>query len=353
MGKNYFEMIRDGILVDGSGGGDAPAPVLIEKSVTANGTYTASSDNADGYSSVTVDVPSDTPTLITKSISANGTYSASDDSADGYSSVSVDVHPTLVEKTVSNMGTYNASDDNADGYSKVVVEKSQVTPSVYNVNVGLSKNTCPWTYLPKYFYIDSLSPSYNGRVVQNGKPVAQTSTTVTTNGTIDTTTNNSVVVNVANSYVAADEGKVVSNGALVAQGSDSVTENGTVDTTLINSLLVNVSASGNIAYNLSGDNANDAYIIDCGDYIYIFGTSIWNGSGTSVSSFNYTIPSGFDVSKIDSLSGGFLGGGNYYTKLYPSGSITISGNNLTLNFNTTSLPKNNDIWTVVRITKST
>ena len=31
---------------------------LIAKSVTANGTYTASSDNADGYSSVTVNVPS-------------------------------------------------------------------------------------------------------------------------------------------------------------------------------------------------------------------------------------------------------------------------------------------------------
>lgn len=50
-----------------------------------------------------------------------------------------------------------------------------------------------------------------------------------------------VVVNVPNSYTAGDEGKVVSNGALVAQTSDTVTQNGTVDTTLINSLLVNVS----------------------------------------------------------------------------------------------------------------
>lgn len=53
-----------------------------------------------------------------------------------------------------------------------------------------------------------------------------------------------VNVNVPNSYAAADEGKVVSNGALVAQTSDTVTQNGTVDTTLINSLLVNVQASG-------------------------------------------------------------------------------------------------------------
>lgn len=53
-----------------------------------------------------------------------------------------------------------------------------------------------------------------------------------------------VNVNVPNSYAAADEGKVVSNGALVAQTSDTVTTNDTYDTTLINSLTVNVSGGG-------------------------------------------------------------------------------------------------------------
>lgn len=53
-----------------------------------------------------------------------------------------------------------------------------------------------------------------------------------------------VNVNVPNSYAAADEGKVVSNGALVAQTSDTVTQNGTVDTTLIDELTVNVSGGG-------------------------------------------------------------------------------------------------------------
>lgn len=52
-----------------------------------------------------------------------------------------------------------------------------------------------------------------------------------------------VTVNVPNTYAAGDEGKVVSNGALVNQSSSSVTENGTVDTTLINSLNVNVNGS--------------------------------------------------------------------------------------------------------------
>ena len=34
-----------------------PSPILIEKTITENGTYNASSDDSDGYSSVTVDVP--------------------------------------------------------------------------------------------------------------------------------------------------------------------------------------------------------------------------------------------------------------------------------------------------------
>ena len=49
------------------------SPVLITKSITANGTYNASSDNADGYSSVTVNVSS-SGVGITREVSANGVY---------------------------------------------------------------------------------------------------------------------------------------------------------------------------------------------------------------------------------------------------------------------------------------
>ena len=89
-------------------GGGTVLPILIDKDITANGTYNASSDNADGYSKVVVDVQ---PTLIEKNVSANGTYNASSDNADGYSKVVVDVQPTLIEKNVSANGTYNASSD--------------------------------------------------------------------------------------------------------------------------------------------------------------------------------------------------------------------------------------------------
>lgn len=73
--------------------------------------------------------------------------------------------------------------------------------------------------------------------------------TIIQNGNYDPDDDNadgysSVAVNVPNSYEASDEGKVVSNGALVAQTSVTVTENGTVDTTTNDEVVVNVSGGG-------------------------------------------------------------------------------------------------------------
>lgn len=58
--------------------------------ITSNGTIT---EDVTNYANVeiAVNVPSGSPTLITKSITENGTYAASSDSADGYSSVTVNV----------------------------------------------------------------------------------------------------------------------------------------------------------------------------------------------------------------------------------------------------------------------
>lgn len=69
-------------------GNDYVQPVFVTKNITENGTYQASSDNADGYDEVNVNVQ---PTLLTKNINANGTYTAQSDNAYGYSSVNVNV----------------------------------------------------------------------------------------------------------------------------------------------------------------------------------------------------------------------------------------------------------------------
>ena len=125
--------------------------------------------------------------------------------ASAIESISSGGSATLVEKSISANGTYNASSDSADGYSKVVVS---VPASA--VDTGTKNITANGT---------------NQDVVGYAK----------------------VDVAVPNSYSAGDEGKVVSNGALVAQTSDTVTTNDTYDTTLINSLTVNV-ASGPSGY---------------------------------------------------------------------------------------------------------
>lgn len=68
--------------------------------------------------------------------------------------------------------------------------------------------------------------------------------TITENGTTTPPTGvdgfSSVTTNVPNSFSASDEGKVVSSGELVAQTSRTVTANGTIDTTLNNEVVVNV-----------------------------------------------------------------------------------------------------------------
>jgi len=70
---------------------DEAQPTLITKNITANGTYNAASDNADGFSAVVVNVPTSGGNLGTKTITANGTYNASADNYDGYSTVTVNV----------------------------------------------------------------------------------------------------------------------------------------------------------------------------------------------------------------------------------------------------------------------
>ena len=91
---------------------------------------------------------------------------------------------------------------------------------------------------------------------------------ITQNGTTDVTQYASASVNVPNSYSQSDEGKVVSNGALVAQTSDTVTTNDTYDTTLINSLTVNVSGGGGFTVN------------DILDKTASQTNVVWDGTGT-------------------------------------------------------------------------
>lgn len=132
-----------------------PQDILIEKSITENGTYYASADNAAGYFKVIVDTPVVPPVVLdhlVETITQNGTYNYNPEH-DGYSDAEITVnipatpldtmnithngtyHPPagrgfdevnvavpLGTKTITENGTYVATDDNLDGYSQVTID---------------------------------------------------------------------------------------------------------------------------------------------------------------------------------------------------------------------------------------
>lgn len=176
-------------------------------------------------------VSSPSTVLIDKTITANNTYNATDDNANGYSSVTVDV-----------ANSYTDSDEGKVVNNGALVVQTS-TSATTNGIVDTTLNNSIDINVPNTYTVND-----NGKVVDNQELVAQTAypDTVTTNNTYDTTNYNSITVDVANTYTNEDEGKVVNNGELVAQTAyaTEITENDTYDTTLYNSITVNVPSGG-------------------------------------------------------------------------------------------------------------
>lgn len=87
---------------------------LGSKTINMNGTYNSYTDDLNGYSSVSVNVPNGIS--ITEVANTTGTTAVIVGTE-----VSGDSSATLTTKTITVNGTYNASSDDADGYSQVVV----------------------------------------------------------------------------------------------------------------------------------------------------------------------------------------------------------------------------------------
>lgn len=114
--------IEDGKIKAASASRWSGGAVLEPLNVTANGDYTPPT-GTDGFDSVHVAVPG--ATLTTKSITQNGTYNASSDNADGYSSVTVAVPggATVEPLEVTQNGTYNPP-SGVNGFAPVTVNVS-------------------------------------------------------------------------------------------------------------------------------------------------------------------------------------------------------------------------------------
>ena len=96
------------------------ATVLTAATFASNGTYQAVAYNADGFSSVEVAVPE--PVLVAETFTQNGDYLPASYSADGFTAIHVAVPPsTFTSAVLATNGTFSASAYNADGFSTVEV----------------------------------------------------------------------------------------------------------------------------------------------------------------------------------------------------------------------------------------
>ena len=115
--------------------------VLGTKNITANGTYNASSDNLDGFSQVSVEVPQ--ATLGTKSITQNGTYNASADNLDGFSQVVVNVATGV--PLMSRADWDNLTDEEKQSYGLIAIQDA-----VSGFERGVLVNGADYVHVGKY-----------------------------------------------------------------------------------------------------------------------------------------------------------------------------------------------------------
>ena len=160
-----------------------------------------------------------------------------------------------------------------------------------------------------------------GKVVSNGSLVSQTTLNITTNGTYNTTTNNSTIVNVEQTvallFVTTEQGVTIT----VSKGSTTLpTQTSLSGEELIFSIpengTWNVSGSNNISTNINVNSTN-AYYVSVKPQI--FGVS-WDKSSSS--SFTRTDDASSFSEPIPSVNGS--SGSSPFDNIYPWSEMTIT-----------------------------
>ena len=266
--------------VDGMPSGSA---TLVEKTITENGVYSASSDSADGYSKVTVNVPASTPSLQNKSVSYTPSETAQSDTI--------------------------TADSGYDGLGEVSVSVGAVSPNY--VGSGVARRTsADWIVLdgtvtgPAGYYAEQVS-----KTVQSG-------TAGTPTATKGAVSNHSVAVtpSVTNStgYIegGTKTGTAVSVSASeLVSGTLSVTSSGTKDVTNYAAASIPAGTEGtptaskgtvsNHAVTVTPSVTNSAGFIDGGTHtgtaVTVSASELVSGSETKTANGTY------DVTNLQSL----------------------------------------------------
>jgi hypothetical protein len=142
-------------LLGGGGGGGGGEAVLINKTISANGTYNASDDNADGYSSVTVNVADSFLDNITTSVgfSLSGAVLTGDIDIDlgtrkwvsndnwlgchASTATNVTIHANGCSTTLGKLG--NGSSSNIHAVTLDVGDTPYAVPVQFAWNTGIHK----------------------------------------------------------------------------------------------------------------------------------------------------------------------------------------------------------------------
>lgn len=142
--------------------------LLVSTSITQNGSYS----RENGYSSITVNVPQtgSTAVLGVGSFSANGTYSASTDNFDGYSAITVNVPHTAY--TIEDTKAVNVSFTNTPIVvtpTKNNIQVTEITPNKkFSLNASSLRGINHYLYLGCFRDI-SINDRYAGNsVIYNG-----------------------------------------------------------------------------------------------------------------------------------------------------------------------------------------
>ena len=235
-------------------------------------------------------------TLITKNISANGTYNASSDSADGYSSVTVAVPASAVDTGTKNI-TANGNNQDVVGYAAVNV----AVPNSYSAG-------------------DEGKVVSNGALVSQTAHADVTPTT--SDQTIDTTTNNSikvkgdanlvagnikkdvVIFNTTGSYEGGGGGRKVT-GTVTGNGTKTISISGVTSApdiiVIYRSDLKNLTAVA--------DRVQSAMMI----YANVMTTSLWSASNAAtISGSGGVINNGIGTSSSPSNNNAGLDNGTLY-----------------------------------------